>query len=199
MLCMDGKQEQLNNMWLQMVLVLIGKIGSTWRILNYSWGDIMKMIWPQTYSGHIIFDMDRQELCLYATSFLLEVGSITLFKMGHTCSCHQAIPLCAWGKYTNCEHWCTGAFPILQCTHWKGYCYTVEKWKIVIDHYRCSSLRVEWSCVDPKCLNVKVVARKDVVIDWMQCFTPLGVNFGCHKVNHFVCICMQSRIFWCSN
>ena len=72
------------------------------------------------------------------------------------------------------------------------------------DHYWCTRLGGKNdSCVDPKRLIVKVAASKgcsdrwDAVIDriYRCCFTPLAVTFGCHLVNHFVCICMQSRVF----
>jgi hypothetical protein len=48
-----------------------------------------------------------------------------------------------------------------------------------------------------KWLIIKVVAPKRCS-DWpdSRCFTPLAFTFGCHWVNRFVCICIQSRMFW---
>ena len=59
-------------------------------------------------------------------------------------------------------------------------------------------LGVEWFLCGPKMANWKSDGPKRM--KWLAryrcCFTPLVSTLGCHWVNRFVCIRMQSRIFW---
>ena len=62
------------------------------------------------------------------------------------------------------------------------------------DHYWCTRLGVERFLCGPKMAKCKSGGRKGMQwwtgrSDWMDrsSFTPLGANYGCHWINHFVC------------
>ena len=62
-------------------------------------------------------------------------------------------------------------------------------------------LGVEWFVCGPKMANSKSGGPKRT--QWLAryrcCFTPRVITLGCHPINRFVCIRMQSRIIWCSS
>ena len=87
------------------------------------------------------------------------------------------------------------------------WCTSREKnIKTLNDHYWCTRLGVAWFLRGPKMANYKSGGPQRMkwqtrCNDWLarSYFTPLGITFECHYVNHFVCISMQGRVFWCSN